>query len=573
MISPLKLYNSFLDGDDTVILRAMQVFAVCAASIYLAPYIFLGSNNHWMIWDNLDSNFVAYKVLIESGALFASNTTIIEQPLGGVPRGTMPSEFDAFVWLYKLFGPEGAYVANRILMTVIGFFGMYLLLRRHIIKENGDEIVRLGVSLCFALLPFWPFGGLSVAGMPLALYAMLEIRNQDHSWWNWAVVALYPFYSNLVLSGFFFLVLVTAIWLYDFTRRKSVLPLFGALAVMSVFYVFTHYRLFIDFLFGSSFVSHRMDFGASSEESFLEAAKNTLGIFLQGQAHSHSLQRFIILPLCASCAFLMLPRKKDDWRKWLFWLIMIALGGIALFHGFKSTPIVLEILAPIKAVLPMQFDRFYFLYPLLWTLAFALVLSVLKAQARLLKLLVFAVVLLQAAVAFKYHELIANRDSPSVGEFLAEKQFSEIQGYIGQPLDTYRVASIGIHPSVSLYNGFHTLDGYWGNYPLGHKQAFRDIIAGELEKDGILEKYFDDWGSRVYLFNDQTGKNMVIRAGNEVKLENLNYNWNKFYGLGGRFVLSAVEIDVSSDPQLTLAKKFSDTASAWDVYLYKVGKL
>ena len=80
----------------------------------------------------------------------------------------MASEFDAFFWLYILFGPKGAYIFNRILMTIVGFIGMHQLLRRHIIKEEGDEIVRLGVSLSFALLPFWPFGGLSVAGMPLA---------------------------------------------------------------------------------------------------------------------------------------------------------------------------------------------------------------------------------------------------------------------------------------------------------------------------------------------------------------------------------------------------------------------
>ena len=570
MMRLFSLYKEFLDGKSIITLRVMQVFAVSAIAVYLAPYVLLGSGNHWMIWDNLDSNFVAYKVLIESGSLFASNDTVIEQPLGGVPRSTMPSELDAFVWLFSLLGPEGAYVANRVLMTVVGFFGMYLLLRRHIIKSNEDEIVRIGVALCFAILPFWPFGGLSVAGMPLALYAMLEIRNRNYSWWNWAIVILYPFYSNLVLSGFFFLVLVALIWICDILRRKTVMPLFLGLTVMSAFYIITHYRLFIEFLVEPNFVSHRTEFGSFNKDNFSEAAKNTLGTFIQGKAHSYSLQRYVILPLCAFSALLMLPRSRNDHSKWLFWLILFGLGGIALLHGFKSTPALSSILVPIKAILPMQFDRFYFLYPLLWMLIFALVLSILRAQSRLLTLMIIAVVALQSVYAFRYHELIRNRNDPSVGQFLAEEQFSKIQDYIDKPLDSYRVASIGIHPSVALYNGFHTLDGYWPNYPLSYKRDFRNIIAGELEKDDALKKYYDDWGSRVYLFNEQTGRNMVIEAENEIKLRNLDYNWEKFSELGGRFVLSAAEIDVSGTPQVTLLKKFSDATSAWDVYLYRV---
>jgi hypothetical protein len=567
------IYQRFIEADEALLLRLMQAFIAIAIILYLVPYLILGAGNHWMIWDNLDSNYVAYKVLIESGTLFASNATIIEQPLGGVARGTMASEFDAFVWLYILFGPEGAYIVNRILMVLVGFIGMYLLLRRHVIKEDGDEVVRLGVSLCFALLPFYPFGGLSVAGMPLALYAMLEIRNRNHSWWNWAVVVLYPFYSSLVLSGFFFLFLVMVIWLCDVLRRKSILPLFLALAVMSLFYVFTHYRIFIDFLVSPNSVSHRIEFVIFYQSSLKEALKETLSIFIGGVGHAHSLQQYYILPLISLSVFLMLPRSKNDRKRWLFWLIMIALGSIASFSGFKSTPMVSAILAPIWAVLPLQLDRFYFLYPLLWMLALALVLTTLRRHAPILGLVVIAVVVLQSAYAFRHHELIWNHSTPSVGQFLAKEQFAEIQEYIGRPLNTYRVASLGIHPSVSLYNGFHTLDGYWSNYSLSYKHAFREVIAGELEKNVDIKRYFDDWGSRVYLFNSTTGTDMLVRAGNGIIIRELGYNWNAFYDLGGRYLLSAVEIDISTNPNLMFEGKFEDSASAWDVYLYRVTSL
>lgn len=565
------LYKKVSDADEKLLLQIMQAFVVIAIIAYLLPYLVPGSANHWMIWDNLDSNFVMYKVLLDSGALFAPNSAIIGQPLGGIPRGTMASEFDAFVWLYILFGPEGAYIANRILMTLVGFIGMYLLLRRHILTGDENEIVRLGASLCFSLLPFWPFGGLSVAGMPLALHAMLEIREKNFRWWNWAIIILYPFYSSLVLSGFFFLVFVSLIWLHDLMRRKLAMPLFFALTVMSLFYVLTHYRLFIDFVLGSGFVSHRSEMISSTDVGAKEAIKNAMSLLYAGQPHAHSLQKIVILPIVMISVLLMLPQSKNDRKKWLFWLAIMAIGAIAIFHGFKTTPPISTIMAPIKAVLPMQFDRFYFLYPLLWTLAFALVLSRLSLLAHSLRLLVLMVVTLQSAYSFTHHESFVNFGKPSVGEFFAAAQFSDIKDYIGEPPDKYRVASLGMHPSISLYNGFRTLDGYWGNYPLSYKHEFREIISGELEKDEALKNYFDEWGSRAYLFNARTRRNMTVAAGNDVNVKALDYDWEAFYALGGRFLLSAVAIDASTIPELTFERKFIDSASAWDVYLYRVG--
>ena len=132
----------------------------------------------------------------------------------------------------------------------------------------------------------------------------------------------------------------------------------------------------------------------------------------------------------------------------------MSIGAIALFYGFQLTPPVSSILILIKSMLPMQLDRFYFLYTMFWMLVFALVLSTLRHHAPSLRFVIILVVVLQSAYAFRHHEVIANRNSPSVGQFLAKEQFAEIKEYIGKPLNTFRVASLGIHPSVSLYNGF-----------------------------------------------------------------------------------------------------------------------
>ena len=58
----------------------------------------------------------------------------------------------------------------------VAFFGMYLLLQRHVIQGERYEFIASGVALAFSFLPFLPTSGLSFAGMPLVLYAFLNIR-------------------------------------------------------------------------------------------------------------------------------------------------------------------------------------------------------------------------------------------------------------------------------------------------------------------------------------------------------------------------------------------------------------
>lgn len=553
--------------------RKWALFMWCVTAVllmmYLAPYVVSGHNGHWMIWDNLDSNYVAYKVLLESGLLFAPNSTIIDQPLGGVLRGTLPSELDAFVWLYAALGPEGAYIANRHIMSIAGFIGMYLLLSRHVLLQKEDAPVAIGVALCFAVLPFWPFGGLSVAGQPLVLYALLNIRQGDLNWPNWLIIILYPFYSSLILSGFFFLVMISCIWVYDVGRRRTSLALLFAIAALAFFYVVSHYRLFLDFMLPTEYVSHRVEFASFGDSSLKESIRNAAGLFTEGQAHAPSLQSFIILPLLGIVSIYVLFLAELRLRK-LFTIIGVILVAISIFYGFKAYPLVSVVMDPIKALIPMQFDRFYFLGPMLWMVIFAVALKALTAVSPPMRLVLIAVIGLQVLYSFTKHEFIVNRGSPTVSQFFAEQQMVDVRDFIGMPVNSYRVATLGIHPSVTLFNGFHTLDGYWANYPLEYKHRFREIIAGELEKEYGLMQYYDNWGSRVYMFNTATGKNMVVSAGNDIVVENLNFDWDAFYELGGRFLLSAVQINSATSSQLEFVKKFVDAQSAWDIYLYEV---
>src|SRR5690625_1337221 len=133
-----------------IILACMVILA------YLMPYYVLGENTHIRVHDNLDSNIVWYKMLAESGMIFAAPDATLPNVINGLPRSALPSAFDGMAWLYVLFSPFTAYTINQTMMRFVAFFGMYILLKKNILRGEKASMISVGVALAFALLPFWP---------------------------------------------------------------------------------------------------------------------------------------------------------------------------------------------------------------------------------------------------------------------------------------------------------------------------------------------------------------------------------------------------------------------------------
>ena len=179
--------------------------ALVIIAIWVAPYFILGPNAHMRVQDNLDSNLAWYKILDNSGQLFGPLDAHIPQIINGhLQRNAFYSEFYGIVLLFKVFPPMVAYGMSQVLTRFFAFFGLYLLLRKYIIKDENFGWIRVGVALTFSLTPYWPSGMLSIMGMPLALWAFLNIKNGEKSWKNWLTITLLPFYSSFMLGFFFF---------------------------------------------------------------------------------------------------------------------------------------------------------------------------------------------------------------------------------------------------------------------------------------------------------------------------------------------------------------------------------
>ena len=104
---------------------------------------------------------------------------------------------------------------------------------------------------------------------------------------------------------------------------------------------------------------------------------------------------------------------------------------------------------------------------------------------------------------------------------------------------------------IAVMNDIHVIDGYYVIYPLSYKIKFRKIIEDELNQNQKLEKYYDEWGNRVYLFFSD--KN------------NLLINFKEAKKIGAEFIISSFLIN---NKNLKLA--CPDCNYSNELFLYRI---
>ncbi|WP_040950912.1 DUF6044 family protein [Gorillibacterium massiliense] len=538
--------------------------------LYVSPLFLLGANAHIRVHDNLDSNIAWYKVLVRSHELFGPLNATIPQVINGLPRGAIESEYSGIVWLHALFPTMIAYSFSQIITRVVAFLGMYLLLKKHFVKEPDTGLIRVGVSLAFALTPFWPSGMLSTLGQPLALWAFLNIRKREFSWKNWAVLILLPLYSSFVLGFFFFLTAMGLLWLRDLIKKRAWNPAFiGSIALMTVVYLAIEYRLVFGLVFSntpssrSEFVNSTLDLWHSISLTFVN--------FIFGHGHVLTMHTLVILPILFIALGIIIKQKSLRENKWFTYLLGLNFV-LSVWYAFWYSKMWQPLKEHFSILQTFNFARFHFLHPLVIYLGFALGLLILWKMGNNWQKKVKLCLVLQIVFLFLCNDEIIYRvhGDPSVKQFYAVDQFKQIKDYIGQPQESYRVASIGLHPAIAQYNGFYTLDTYNNYYPLTYKHDFRKIIAKELDKNQELKSYFDQWGGRCYLFVSELGEKYDFKKDSTKEIHHLELNMDVFREMGGRYIFSSVPIMNADEDGLRFLKSFDNPASAWKIYLYQV---
>lgn len=557
--------------------RSLVILSLIIICLVYLPYLIFGKNINFPIHDNMDSNIIWAKMVSDAGGIFASPNLIVDQIMDGIHRAGVYGLYDIALILFDLLGPFGGYVASKFLMALMGFFGTYLLVKKYILFKDSPVYIAVGVGLLFGLLPFWSFTA-TVAGSPLAIYALLNLRRKEKHLSNWLILLLYAFFSSLILIGIFVLLVFGVIWIIDIIRNKAVnWYLFGGLVFLSTSYIVSHFPLFSIFFYDSDFVSVRTSFinmALPLSKSLRSAVEHIVIDDGAGDfwAFTVSLQRFIIIPTTILAAILLIKNKEKN-RYFIYLCTFIILSSVfAAMYIWARVAFIHEALAEF---IPMNPRRIYWLTPVCWYVLFALSLCIIvKYLKRKGHVIALTALLLQLGVVLYHQEYNRGESLHSIpyGKFYAERQFTDIKETIDREQSSYRVISLGIHPAVSQYNGFYTVDGYSTNYDLAYKLKFRRIIEKELDKSPGTLKEYDDWGSWCYAFFGTEGFMQILNNTDRYpKIEQLDFNYEALKEMGGEYIISAAEIDTEKKPQLTLLKKFDNYEdSYWKIYLYRV---
>jgi len=536
--------------------------------LFFAFIIFLGEDALIRVHDNLEANIAWYKSLADQHLLFASSYTPNETVMQA-PRIAFGSEWSLIAWLFVWFKPIVAYNINVILMSLVAFVGTHLFTKNTL--KLSPKIAPF-VALGFALLPFWFSGGLSSAGQPLLFWSFDRILKKHNSAIDWIIFILFPFYSSLILSGLFMMFLMIGYLGLNFLKKESKVA-YGAgilsLFILTIGYILVDYRLFLDILkigTPAGFIPHRVEFMQGN--TFAECLKATKNSFLGGQNHFPSFHTYLILPLV--CFYIIYGFVKQK-KLVTIVLCLIILGIIAIIDGFWNFAGFETLKDKLPILKAIQFDRFYSLYPILWFGVFVLIIRELskKIAIGLASIQVVIVLFSNQLVGDYIKKTTTGREYVSYREFYAEDLFSKVKTVLKRDKNpNKRVGMVGLHPAIAQYNQIPTIDGYAVLYSLAYKHQIQAIIQPELNQNKFIKNYFEHWGSRCYLFDNQA----VISGDGILKkqkccTEKLDYNFEKLKQLKCGYILSAIEVKQPSE-HLKLLSMLEDTN--WRVWIYKI---
>ena len=576
-------------------LVALTLIGVVFALIYCSPWIIFGEDSFVRIHDSLDSLMGWHTVMSREGLWFAANDALVVPiGVGGMPRVALPSELSLTTLLFAVLDPYRAYIAQQVIMRILAFTGIALLTLEVIPREHPRRLwLAIAGGLCFASIPFWGWTCAS-AGAGWVAYAVLRLWKGRNPKLSYLALAIYPFMSSIVLTGMF---VVGFLWVLAFWsawishQMKQTLT---ASIVTTLAHIIADYRLFL-FLLNPAFVPHRTEF-ATGTTDFRSSIFSLIFDFLGIAPGVPSLQSPIIVTLTLFVLMIgfasvlikiVAPQsalserlniscfvEKKLWITFLLTLFAIFLfSTIYSFWQWTGSAFIREYIPLLKIV---SLSRVIYFHPLIWSFAFILCLALLTVRLNrsFASLLIGGVTLGQLFTAAVSHEYVVERRQSGVtyAEFIATELFDQITSDLSIDRSNFIVASVGFHPSVLQVNRFHTADFYLSNYPLEYKHKFRELVYPEFSRREDLLSYFDDWGSRAYIFSAEMmcpRNGAICTASNNSRIEQLAIDGQQFAEFGIDYLFASTPIGNSSELGLIDLGTFQNSSSAWAITVYK----
>jgi len=620
--------NSYFDANFEK--KAIYCIVFLLSIFCFLPYILFGANSIVTVHDNLDSFIPYYRMFSDNGLFFK-----FDAPTKGFSEMSTlyygHVNFTITPLLFDFFNDFVAFSINYCLSVLLGFFSMYLLLKK--IGFITNPAISILVSACYAILPAGPNLSFAVNTLPLIIVVFIHFASNIKFSWIILLVLLYPIISTFTMTGIFIL----GFWLTGaivlWIKNKQInLNLFTGFLLLCIGYVLTDIRLFYVMfvlktpLNRSIFTVHPVEI-ITQIKTFLHSL---IHYTATGYYHAASFQLIIIIPvvffvfLYALIALIrMIPKQngtlfskialnKTVIPVKLFFILVFSILIIYMIAALYDSGLLNNFISKYIPLLKgFDWGRVWFFNRVLWYVVFALSLQFiwefktkalrfnvgglqkkLKIYPFLPRLSVWIFVCLQLGyimltpVEFNdpvktwLNELviktgIAKKIIPgnnieafvSYREFFAEELFAQIKQDISYTDE--RVVAFGFHPSVLMYNGFNCIDGYNNSYPLSYMRRFRALIEPELEINQKDKEYYDSWGGRLYLYNAVFNYNPTrTKVISPVKLAiDMNVFRNDFRG---KYIISKVGISNSETLDIKLINRYDSEKSIYTIYVYTV---
>lgn len=570
-----------------------------------AFYVLSGNSIAISPHDQLDGEIFTYILHAEH-----LGATSYPELMNGIPSTGMQMAAPGMILLYLLLPPVYAFSLSYALISIVSFLGMFSLLRSFEVRPW----LASSTSFAFTLLPFYSVYGLSIMGIPAFFYLIRRYwlkTERSNAIFLIAGSFLFSLFSSPVLSGYavigcFILIIVFTI-IFKKEKRSALKVFIASLISLCLGYILANYELFLQAALGIGYVSHKSEYILSASPFSL---KELFLFLLGGQQHAISNQAYITPVATAGFCLAIIAfirTKSNDGQctqngvpiktmPFTIIVLFVAVVFIAFFfESFHAATI-----TAIREALPgslksFQFDRLYWLYPTFWYLLFGLsgelILQSIKTKESKRFLSVLASIFLVSVFVLTLGKSCAENDeiatvaktlnanNESIQKHLTWEEFFGINLFdeIDQTLfdspeqkKNTRVVSIGLYPSIALYNGYYCLDGYSNNYPLDYKTQFELVIHDELAQSQDLYNYFMNWGNRCYVFSHEIPRNYMVSKDSNITLEQLLIDTSQLKSMGCGYVFSAAKISNVEQLDLSLVDEFTDSKTRYSVYVYSL---
>lgn len=516
--------------------------------IYLSPTLFLKNSKH-LVHDNLNSNVVWYKILAESPSLHSYDPIEkVEATLSGVPRKYFPSDLYIPVLLNKLLEAENAYRLNSFILHFTAFVGMLLLARRFI---NTKHILAAAlIGLAYSLMPFWPPAGLSIAGQPLLIFTFIRVYRNESNLLDWLFICFYPFYSSLVFTNLFVIVIALSMITYLSIKDRTILW-----NLVIAFFLFCLVAILLDIRIISTVIEDELTIRSNLLKkhyglNWKGIIGTSLKMFLHGQYHAF-FRAFPFIPLIA-----MIGVFTSD-KRYFKQLGVLALLGLALsiIPNIRENAAIIESIPFLKSFNP----RTYTVLPIVWyvILCFSMNAILKKRNTTVFAFAFGGLIMILVSHFFNlfsfdyqnsknfleqpfYYTFMANDiHHKSFDEYYLTKDFKHLNT---NEVKNTRVLIVGLAPEIAQYNGLQTVGGYYPIWPQSKCDKLQSLKGNSSES--CTRKF-------VYSRKD---------------LENKNFNYDSLSRLNCHFLISSENIN---SPHLKLIKT-QDEIVHERLLLYKI---